>query len=140
GPGNYIPPVTLTYWSFRTMVGSGFALIGLAAFATLFPLILRRSIPRLLLLILPLSMLLPYLANSTGWLVAELGRQPWVVYGLMLLRDGLSPSVSPGEVAISLVVFTLLYATLILTTLKLFWHHSRVGITQADISGAPASH
>ena len=54
----------------------------------------------------------PLIANSFGWLFTEMGRQPWVVYGQMFTRDGVSPLVGPATVATSLIVLTLLYLVL----------------------------
>lgn len=140
GPGNYIPPVTIAFWSFRAMVGVGSVMILLAGLALLFPFVLKKPLPRILLMVLPWTIALPYIGNSTGWMLAEIGRQPWIVHGLMTLKDAVSPGVSTTSVAISLVVFTLLYAGLIITTIKLFIHHTRAGITQSDLSNAAQSH
>lgn len=62
--------------------------------------------------ILVLSVLLPQIANQAGWFAAEMGRQPWVVYGLLRTRDALSPTVGAGEVLFSLILFTMVYALL----------------------------
>jgi cytochrome d ubiquinol oxidase subunit I len=134
GPANYIPSVFLCYWSFRAMVGVGLALIGLGGLAVLLSVVLKRPIPRKLLIILPWAIALPYIGNATGWILTEVGRAPWVVQGLMRLDEGVSPGVPASSVLISLIVFTLVYATLILTTIKLFRHHSKAGITPADLS------
>ena len=139
GPGNYIPPVTLTYWSFRAMVGAGLLMIALAALA-LYTSIRKVAVPHLLLAVLPWAIALPYLANSTGWLMAELGRQPWIVQGVMKVQDAASPSVGAISVLITVVGFTLLYAALILTTIKLFRYHSAAGITAADLAGTSEIH
>ena len=133
GKGDYIPPVTITYWSFRAMVGAGMVMILLSGLALLF-LQLKKPVPQLLLALLPWSIALPYIANATGWIMAELGRQPWIVQGIMKTEDAVSPAVGFGSVLISLVVFTGLYAGLILTTVKLFRHHASKGITLADFS------
>ena len=66
----------------------------------------HRWLLRAGLIVLPL---LPLVANSFGWIFTEMGRQPWIVFGLMLTRDGVSRSVAPAEVLTSLVAFTLLY-------------------------------
>jgi cytochrome d ubiquinol oxidase subunit I len=113
GPGNYVPPVAVTYWAFRGMLTPGL-LMPLIALLCLY-LILKDRVDRYprLLKLLPLAIGLPYLANSAGWILTEIGRQPWIVFGLMQTQDAVSPSVSTGEVLFSLVIFTLLYAALI---------------------------
>src|SRR4030067_596259 len=59
-----------------------------------------------------LSLGLPFLANITGWVVAEMGRQPWSVYNVLLVRDSVSPSVGTAAVLITMIGFTVLYGTL----------------------------
>ncbi len=93
GPGDYVPPVAVTYWSFRTMVGAGFMLVLLSAVSLYLARSGRaRQDPRFLRLLV-LAIALPYVANTTGWLVAELGRQPWIVFGLMKTTQGVSATV-----------------------------------------------
>lgn len=140
GPGNYVPPVTISYWSFRAMVGTGVMMLLLACLVILFQFVLKKPIPKMILLMLPWAIALPYIGNSTGWILAEVGRQPWIVQGVMRLDQAISPSVGIASLWISLVTFTLLYAALILTTLKLFYHHTVAGITAHDLSLNPESH
>jgi cytochrome d ubiquinol oxidase subunit I len=111
GPGDYVPPVPLMYWTFRAMVGTGF-LMALLAFSALFLVARDRveSSPRYLGFLI-WALFLPYLANVAGWFLTELGRQPWIVFGLMKTEQGVSP-VTAGTVLISLVLFTLVYAGL----------------------------
>jgi cytochrome bd ubiquinol oxidase subunit I len=103
------PPVTLTFISFRTMVGLGFLFILITFIA-----VLRRnkleSSPRLLR-VLPWCIPLPYLATSFGWIVTEVGRQPWIVYGVLRTSDAASP-IAGYQVAISLAAFILVYSLL----------------------------
>ena len=63
----------------------------------------------LLLKVLIASVLLPQIANQAGWISAEIGRQPWVVYGLLKTSEAYSPSVSAGEVLTSIIIFSLVY-------------------------------
>ncbi len=63
----------------------------------------------LLLKVLILSVFLPQIANQAGWMSAEIGRQPWVVYGLLKTSEAYSPSVSAGEVLTSIILFSLVY-------------------------------
>lgn len=103
------PPITITFTAFRIMVGIGTLLPVLAAFG----LIMRKRLDQypLYLKILPYCIPLPYIAIQAGWVVAEVGRQPWIVYGLMRTSDAVSP-ISTGEVGFSLVLMSLLYALL----------------------------
>jgi cytochrome d ubiquinol oxidase subunit I len=112
GPGNYAPPIAVSYWTFRIMVGSGFLMLGLCLYG-LFHLMRFTPVEKIRLIkFAPLAIALPYLANTTGWLLTELGRQPWVVFGLMKTEDAFSPRLTPGMVLASLIVFTLLYGVL----------------------------
>jgi cytochrome d ubiquinol oxidase subunit I len=126
GAGNYVPPVNLTYWSFRLMVGAGFAMVGLAILGWLLPRTkkLARWVPLFLRILIP-AIFLPYLANSTGWLVTEMGRQPWIVYGVLKTESGVSPILTGGSVLISLVVFTLLYGALMIVDIYLLAKYAR---------------
>jgi len=137
GPGNYIPPVVFTYWSFRLMVGAGFLMAALALYA-LFMVMgdMFETRPRILRLFI-WAMALPYLANTTGWLLTELGRFPWVVYGLMKIEDGRSPVVSSGSVLFSLIVFTLLYGVLMVADVYLLSKYAKAG-PSATQAGADA--
>jgi cytochrome d ubiquinol oxidase subunit I len=111
GPGNYSPIVPVTFWSFRFMIGAG----SLAAFAALWFLwrLRKGRIPgRGAVLIAVVLPLLPLAANSFAWIFTEMGRQPWIVYGQQLTSNGVSPNVSSLEVAVTLIVFTLLYGVL----------------------------
>jgi cytochrome d ubiquinol oxidase subunit I len=126
GPGDYLPPIALNYWTFRVMVGVGF-LMAFLALLTLYLLARNRleANPRYLLLLIP-AIFLPYLANTAGWFLTELGRQPWIVFGLMKTESGVSPAVPSESVLISLVVFTLVYAALMVADIYLLVRYARV--------------
>ncbi len=124
GPGNYIPAVGVTYWSFRIMVGAGMLMIALSLFGLFSSLKGRiaatdRRWNRLWLQVLPWAIALPFIANTAGWVLTEMGRQPWVVYGQLLTADGVSQSVSRWEVILTLAGFTLVYGVLMVVTLGL---------------------
>jgi cytochrome d ubiquinol oxidase subunit I len=70
---------------------------------------------------------LPTLANSTGWIFTEMGRQPWSVFGLMSTADGVSPTVSAGTVLTSLIVFTVLYGALAVVDGVLMYRYAKAG-------------
>ncbi|GAB3425737.1 cytochrome ubiquinol oxidase subunit I [Flindersiella endophytica] len=120
GPGDYVPNVQATYWSFRLMIGSGaltaaLALLGLYLMKRR-PLWLHNRWARRAALTLPF---LPLLGNTTGWIFTETGRQPWLAFGLFKTADGVSPGTSLAEVALSLAVFTILYGGLAVIELGL---------------------
>ncbi|MEO9325244.1 cytochrome ubiquinol oxidase subunit I [Nocardioides sp. C4-1] len=124
---DYVPVIPVTYWSFRFMIGLGMTAAAGAAlvlFATR-----RGRAPtgrwfRLLLIGLPLGALG---ANSFGWIFTEMGRQPWVVFGLMTTDHAVSPGVSAAEAMTSLVALTSLYAVLAVVEVKLLLTAIRQG-------------
>ncbi len=106
------PPVLPVFLSFRLMVALGTLMIGLAALAVILPRWSRFLDFKIFLYIMLAALPLPYITVQLGWLVAELGRQPWAVYGVLKTANGLSASVSTIQVAGSLFGFTLLYGIL----------------------------
>jgi cytochrome d ubiquinol oxidase subunit I len=128
GPGDYAPPIKWTYWSFRVMVGAGLAMLFLVAgaLATTLRGTFERS-PRLLALLVP-AIVLPYVGNTSGWLFTEIGRQPWLVFGLMRTEAGVSTAVTGGEVLFSLLAFTLLYGALMAAALYLLAKYAKAGV------------
>lgn len=121
------PPVSLVYYSFRIMVGLGtyfilIALIGVYLYKKNKLLQARRYL-KLLIYTIPL----PYIAILLGWIVTEVGRQPWIVYELMKTVDGVSKTVSVGEVVFSIVGITLFYTGLILADLYLLVKFAKQG-------------
>ncbi len=142
GPGDYIPPVTPVYYSFRIMVGIGMLLM-LAAFGGLFLWWRRRQgldetrwYLRALVWLLPL----PWLANFFGWITTEMGRQPWIVQGLLKVEDAVSPNTA-GEVLAGLIGLWIAYLTLIGLDIYLLTVTARAGVhhrPEAHIAAAPA--
>ncbi len=121
GPGEYAPVVAVAYWSWRVMTGIGFAL---ALFALIALWYMRKdkleTSPRLL----KASMLMatmPFIASAAGWVFTEMGRQPWVVFGLLKTEFASSPTVGAYEVWISLIGFTLLYGVLAVIAGRIFF-------------------
>ena len=128
GPGDYVPPaIWLTYWSFRAMVGAGMLmfLLGLVGLWYAFRNRFNQGKGKWLLRILVLAIILPYLANSTGWILTEVGRQPWIVQGLMTVDKAVSPNVTVEMLAISLVGFTLIYGLLMIADIYLLQKFAR---------------
>ena len=128
GLGNYIPPVAITYWTFRLMVGSGFLMAALALYALFMT--MGEAVPKTpsrILKFLPLAIALPYLANTSGWLMTELGRAPWVVFGLMKIQDGISNTVPAGFILLSLILFTVVYGGLMVADIYLLRKFAKAG-------------
>jgi len=129
GPGDYRPPIPIAYWSFRGMLTAGLLMI-LVALPALY-LVLRGKLDpapraiRLLLLAIPL----PYLANTSGWILAEVGRQPWIVYGLLFTENGVSTIVGAGTVLFSLLTFALIYGGLMVIDVYLLTKYARRGLS-----------
>ena len=113
GPGNYIPNVLVAFYSFRAMLSIG-ALMSLIAGVALFLSIKRKDLfnNRWVLRGLIASIALPYIANTAGWLLGEMGRQPWTIFGLLRTVDSVSPSVSATEVIVTLSLFFVAYGVL----------------------------
>jgi cytochrome d ubiquinol oxidase subunit I len=103
------PPVLIPFFTFRIMVGCGLVMLGLAWLGSYLSLKggLERS--RLLLWLIFLSFPLPFIATLTGWYTAEVGRQPWVVYGVLRTADAMTPFLTTRAATISLVVFCAVY-------------------------------
>jgi cytochrome d ubiquinol oxidase subunit I len=132
GPGDYIPPVAVTYWTFRIMVGAGFAMAAIALYS-LYMLIHKKFEQRpLIMRLFVWAIALPYIANTTGWLLTELGRTPWVVYGLMKIEDAVSPTVPGWQVLTTLLIFTLVYAALMVADIYLLVKFAKAGPAEAE--------
>lgn len=127
GAGDYVPPAWIVYWTFRFMVGAGFAMAALALYGLFLSIgeMLDKQ-PRFLSLF-TLAMLLPYIATASGWIMAEVGRSPWIVFGLMKIDQGVSPNVSAVEVLISLIGFALVYSILMVANIYLLMKFGRSG-------------
>ena len=130
GPGSYVPVLWVTYWSFRLMVGLGFVILIASAWALWRT---RRGgkpfeFGRWTLWVLVACIAAPFLANTFGWLFTEMGRQPWIVYGLMKTGLAGSPSVSTTDVAVTLAGFVFLYTALGVTDVILMYIVARRGL------------
>jgi len=112
GKGDYTPPVWVSYISFRIMVGASFVMLLFVLYGISWNLFLKKNIHRKVMALMLLGISLPYLANSAGWILAEMGRQPWIVYNLMPTDKGISVGVSSKSIIFSITAFTLIYGTL----------------------------
>jgi cytochrome d ubiquinol oxidase subunit I len=127
GPGNYVPPSVVLYWSFRAMVGAGLLMILISLFALFIDLRNLYAKYPWFFNLLPWAIALPYLANTTGWILTEVGRYPWVVYGLVKLQDGVSKAVTGGMLLTSLIGFILVYELIITATIYLMLKFAKAG-------------
>ncbi|MGJ7439957.1 cytochrome ubiquinol oxidase subunit I [Aquipuribacter sp. MA13-6] len=127
GPGSYVPLVPVTYWSFRLMIGLGMVTVALSAVGLW--LTRRGRIPDspLFWTVALWTMPLPLLGSLFGWVFTEMGRQPWIVFGEQLTRDGVSPNVPGWAVLTSLTAFTLVYAGLAVVEFVLLARYAKAG-------------
>jgi cytochrome d ubiquinol oxidase subunit I len=139
GPGNYVPNVFVQYWSMRVMAYTA----GLIFLLSLWGLwVLRRkrlATSRWFLRVALWAVVLPFLMNTAGWFLTENGRQPWIVQGIQLTKDGVSPSIDTTTVAISLIVFLVLYGVLAAVDFVLMRRYARKEIAEptADDTATP---
>jgi cytochrome d ubiquinol oxidase subunit I len=108
------PPVVVPFFSFRIMVGSGLVMLGLAWFGSYLSYRHLLAYNRPLLWLTFLSFPLPFIAIITGWFTAEVGRQPWVVYGVLRTADAMTPFLTTRAATISLLIFCAVYAFIFL--------------------------
>lgn len=139
GPGDYTPIIWITYWSFRWMIGLG----AVSALISMIGLWMTRRksaemperraniIWRTLIWTAPL----PLLAALVGWIFTEMGRQPWIVFGLMKTEAAVSPNVAGWQVALSLAAFTLIYGILAVVEFKLILKAAKEGPPEIETSG-----
>jgi cytochrome d ubiquinol oxidase subunit I len=125
GPGNYVPNVFIQYWSMRVMAYTAALVFLLSGWGLWLTRRKKLATSRWFLIAATWAVILPFGMNTAGWLLTESGRQPWIVQGIMLTRNGISPSVSTAALAISLTIFVLLYVTLGLVDLLLMLRYSR---------------
>lgn len=131
GPGDYIPPVWISYISFRIMLICGILMLLLVLVAMFvywrYKLDVIPLYFQLMIFIIPL----PYLANTFGWILTEMGRQPWVVFGLLKTGDAVSKNVSPNTMLVSMLSFLLVYGLLAVIDVFLLFKFARQGVGEA---------
>jgi cytochrome d ubiquinol oxidase subunit I len=131
GPGNYRPYTPVTYWGFRLMIGFG-VLAGLAAAWFLWATRRGRMPGRFAVTAAVALPFLPLLANSVGWVFTEVGRQPWIVFGLQKTADGVTPGAPLFEVLLTMLGFTVLYGALAIVEAGLLTRRIRAGLPPAE--------
>jgi len=119
--------IALLYYSYHVMVGLGTIFIAVMVVAAF--LLWRRTLyeSQWMLWLLMICVPLPYIANTAGWITAELGRQPWLIYGLMRTAHGASPRVGAGNAWFTLIGFMGMYAVLAILFLFLVWREIEIG-------------
>ncbi len=125
--------IELLYYSFHIMAGLGTLLIAVMALSAALLLTGRLERSRPMLAVLTFAFPFPYIAVISGWLTAELGRQPWLVYGILRTADGGSPNVHAGTALFTLIGFSGLYA--LLSVLFIFLISREIGHGPAPDSG-----
>ncbi len=138
GPGDYIPLMVFTYWGFRFMFFSALIMVGLGVLGVLA--VMRNRVEKMKLLKwLPYAIILPYLANTGGWIVTEMGRQPWIVQGLLKTENAMSPNLTSGMILLTLVGFVAIYAALMVADIYLLTRFAKSGpdATDRGVIGEP---
>ena len=126
GPGDYKPRVRLMYWSMRVMAMLGVAMFLIAALGAWLHRRRRLTKARWFQRIAIAAIAFPYIAATAGWVLTEMGRQPWIVQGLLKTEDAVSPTVSAWTVGVSLGVFAGLYGILAVVDFVLMRRYARV--------------
>jgi cytochrome d ubiquinol oxidase subunit I len=119
------PPVLPNFISFRLMVGLGMLFILLSFLAFILIRVDMPGLTRIFLKIMLYAIPLPYIANFLGWTLAEVGRQPWIVYGVLKTSDAISNSVSYSQVLASFISFTVVYGVLAIVDIYLLTKYAK---------------
>ena len=132
GPGDYVPLMVVTYWAFRFMFGASLVMVAVAAYALF--LVIKNWPQKLMrwLKWVPWAIALPFIANSNGWILTEMGRQPWIVQGLLRTEEGTSPYVTSGMLLFTLVGFVAIYAALMVADIYLLTRFAKGGPDATD--------
>ena len=140
GPGDYVPLMVVTYWAFRFMFGASLIMVAVGAYAIY---VMLKHWPEKWMRWMkwvPWAIALPYIANSSGWILTEMGRQPWIVQGLLKTEEGVTPTNSAGMVLFTLIGFIVIYAVLMVADLYLLSRFAKSGpdATDAGVIGDPS--
>ena len=112
GPGDYVPLMVVTYWTFRIMMAIGLLMMVVAAWLLYSTRRSNYEEAKWFKLLPFWGIALPYFANASGWILTEMGRQPWIVYGLLKVQDAVSPNLTAVDLLISLIGYTVVYGSL----------------------------
>ncbi|KQZ12748.1 MULTISPECIES: cytochrome ubiquinol oxidase subunit I [unclassified Mesorhizobium] len=132
--GNH-PPVFPVFWGFRIMVGIGLLMLAVSWAATFF-LWRRKSLPRPLALLMVPMTVSGWVATLAGWYTTEIGRQPWLVTGVLKTADAVGP-VAGSHVALTLAIYLILYAVLLVAFLGVLVHLALKAAKEGDTSPLP---
>jgi cytochrome bd ubiquinol oxidase subunit I len=133
------PPVLIPFFTFRIMVGCGLIMLALAFIGSYLSLTRRIGRNRLFLWATFLSFPLPFIATWTGWFTAEVGRQPWAIYGLLRTADAMTPFLTARTAAISLVIFALVYTFIFSFGIFYIYRLMRTGLVPPMVTPAFAA-
>jgi len=133
------PPVLIPFFTFRIMVGCGLIMLTLAFIGSYLSLTRRIGRNRLFLWATFLSFPLPFIATWTGWFTAEVGRQPWAIYGLLRTADAMTPFLTARTAAISLVIFALVYTFIFSFGIFYIYRLMRTGLVPPMVTPAFAA-
>ena len=136
GPGNYMPNIRVIYWSMRVMAYVGMLMFLVAALGAWLYWKQKLERARWFHWTAILAIALPYVAATAGWVLTEMGRQPWIVQGLLKTEDAISPTVSAWTVGLSLGVFVGLYGILAVVDFVLMRRYARVDPPDSSVSEA----
>ncbi|MBI4550020.1 MAG: cytochrome ubiquinol oxidase subunit I [Candidatus Omnitrophica bacterium] len=136
-PPDERPPVQWVFQAYHAMIWIGIALIGLSLTGMFFWWRGKLFETRWLLRLFVIAVLGPQFANQLGWMAAEIGRQPWIVYGILRTEQGVSRSVGSGEVAASIVMFSVVYFLLFVLFIFLLDQKIRKGPEEELAAAAP---
>ncbi len=131
GPGYYVPNVFIQYWGMRVMAYLAVVVFLVGVWGLWLSRRGKLATSRRFLWVATWAVILPFLINTAGWLLTESGRQPWIVQGIMLTKNGLSPSVSTPMLWFSVIAFVLLYGILGTVDLLLMLRYSRKELAPA---------
>jgi cytochrome bd ubiquinol oxidase subunit I len=127
GEGYYVPPINVTNYAFRVMLGVGLLII-LVSILCVIQIMRKKPLRNIILFkYFPFLAILPLLATTSGWILTEMGRQPWIVFGLLKTEDAVSPNLTPGMVLATLIGFVLVYALLMAAEIYLLLKYAKAG-------------
>jgi len=132
GPGNYMPNVRVIYWSMRVMAYMGMLMFLVAVVGAWLYRKQKLVQARWSLRTAIVAMTFPYIAATAGWVLTEMGRQPWIVQGLLKTADAHSPSVSSTMLGFSIAVFVSLYALLLVLDIWLMRRYAKLDVPEPD--------
>jgi cytochrome d ubiquinol oxidase subunit I len=141
GPGDYIPLMVVTYWTFRIMMFFGLIMMFLSSFLAWATRKNGFEKAKWMKYLPYGALILPYTANASGWILTEMGRQPWIVYGHLKVVDGVSPNLTPLDLLISLIGYVVLYGVLAIAMFSLMRKYAIAGPEAAlheSVDAAPA--